>query len=132
MAATPLPVTADDAARSELMRTEIATMLLDGATIGVGGPVAVDGIFGPAEFATSPKGSLDQAEALALAVVRSTWNGTTGRPLRNAIYTVGTVPSPAAYTGCTIYVSNGAAGAPVLAFSNGVNWLRCDTLAAIS
>jgi hypothetical protein len=31
-----------------------------------------------------------------------------------------------------IYVSNGAAGSPVMAFSNGSNWLRVDTLAAIA
>ena len=38
----------------------------------------------------------------------------------------------AAMTGAAIYVSDGAAGSPVLAFSNGTNWLRCDTLAAIA
>jgi hypothetical protein len=46
-------------------------------------------------------------------------------------YTVATVPS-AANAGQMIYVSNGAAGNPVMAFSNGTNWLRVDTLAAIS
>lgn len=49
-----------------------------------------------------------------------------------AAYTVLTVPAAAANTGAMIYVSNGAAGAPVVAFSNGTNWLRVDTLAAIS
>lgn len=44
--------------------------------------------------------------------------------------TVATVPS--AVAGGVIYVSNGAAGSPVLAFSDGTNWLRCDTLAAIA
>ena len=47
-------------------------------------------------------------------------------------YTVLTVPPAASFTGSMIYVSNGAAGAAVLAFSNGTNWLRVDTLAAIS
>lgn len=46
-------------------------------------------------------------------------------------YTVATVPS-ASPAGQMIYVSNGAAGNPVMAFSNGSNWLRVDTLAAIS
>ena len=46
-------------------------------------------------------------------------------------YTVATVPS-ATTAGQMIYVSNGAAGNPVMAFSNGTNWLRVDTLAAIS
>jgi hypothetical protein len=47
-------------------------------------------------------------------------------------YTVSGVPSASANARRLIYVSNGAAGSPVVAFSNGTNWLRCDTLAAIS
>lgn len=47
-------------------------------------------------------------------------------------YTVAGVPSASANARTLIYVSNGAAGSPVVAFSNGTNWLRCDTLAAIS
>jgi hypothetical protein len=31
-----------------------------------------------------------------------------------------------------IYVSDGAAGLPIAAFSDGTNWLRCDTRAVIS
>lgn len=49
-----------------------------------------------------------------------------------ASYTVAGVPSASANTGAMIYVSNGAAGSPVAAFSNGTNWLRVDTLAAIT
>lgn len=47
-------------------------------------------------------------------------------------YTVAGVPAASGATGTLIYVSNGAAGSPVVAFSNGTNWLRCDTLATIS
>ena len=47
-------------------------------------------------------------------------------------YTVATVPLAAGNTGNLIYVSNGAAGSPAIAFSNGTNWLRADTFAAIS
>lgn len=47
-------------------------------------------------------------------------------------FTVASAPSAADSVGGVIYVSNGAAGNPVLAFSNGTNWLRVDTLAAIS
>lgn len=50
----------------------------------------------------------------------------------SSAFTVATVPAAASNTGGIIYVSNGAAGNPVLAFSNGTNWLRVDTLAAIS
>ena len=46
------------------------------------------------------------------------------------IYTVATVPS--AVVGGVIYVSNGAEGDPILAFSDGTNWLRSDTGAAIA
>jgi len=48
-------------------------------------------------------------------------------------YTVAGAPSAAtAGAGTILYISNGAAGSPVLAFSNGTNWLRVDTLATIS
>lgn len=47
-------------------------------------------------------------------------------------YTVAQLPPAAANTGGIVYVSNGAAGAAVLAFSNGTNWLRADTNAAVA
>jgi hypothetical protein len=51
-------------------------------------------------------------------------------PVNLGTFTVATAPS--ASTGSVAYFSNGAAGNPVLAFYNGTNWLRVDTLAAIS
>lgn len=57
----------------------------------------------------------------------------TDRVFRARSYTVAGAPSAATKgAGAVIYVSNGAAGSPVLAFSDGTNWLRCDTRAAIS
>ena len=54
-------------------------------------------------------------------------------PVRVGQYSVAGAPSAStAGAGANIYVSNGAAGDPVMAFSDGTNWLRCDTLAAIS
>jgi len=47
-------------------------------------------------------------------------------------FTVATVPAAADNTGGMIYVSNGAAGQPIIAFSNGSSWLRVDTRGAIS
>jgi hypothetical protein len=38
-------------------------------------------------------------------------------------YTVATAPSAAGMTGTIIYVSNGLAGAPCIAVSNGTNWI---------
>jgi hypothetical protein len=47
-------------------------------------------------------------------------------------YDVATAPSAASIAGTLIYVSDGAAGSPILAFSDGTDWLRSDTGAAIS
>jgi hypothetical protein len=48
-------------------------------------------------------------------------------------YTVASAPSAAsAGAGTVIYVSNGAAGSAILAFSDGTDWLRSDTGAAIA
>lgn len=55
-------------------------------------------------------------------------SNTTGLPLPQ--YTVSTLPT--VETGTLIYVSNGAAGSPVVAFGDGSNWLRVDTRAAVS
>ena len=54
-------------------------------------------------------------------------NGFVG-DIRVPTYTVLTAPSAsAAGAGTLIYVSNGAAGSPILAFSDGTNWKRSDT-----
>ena len=43
-------------------------------------------------------------------------------------YTVANAPSAsAAGAGTVVYVSNGAAGAAILSFSDGTNWKRSDT-----
>jgi len=48
-------------------------------------------------------------------------------------YTVASAPSASdAGAGTIIYVSNGAAGSAILAFSDGTNWKRSDTGATIS
>ena len=48
-------------------------------------------------------------------------------------YAVAGAPSAAtAGAGTVIYASNGAAGSPILAFSDGTDWLRSDTGAAIA
>ena len=52
-------------------------------------------------------------------------------PVNLGRFTVATAPTNAT-AGSVAYFSNGAAGSPGLAFYNGTNWLRVDTLAAIS
>lgn len=48
-------------------------------------------------------------------------------------YTVATVPAVADFPiGTTIYVSNGLAGAPTLAVSNGTNWISSAGTAVAS
>jgi len=48
-------------------------------------------------------------------------------------YTVATAPSASsAGAGTIVYVSNGAAGSAIIAFSDGTNWKRSDTGATIS
>lgn len=48
-------------------------------------------------------------------------------------FTVANAPDASeAGAGTLIYVSNGAEGDEVVAFSDGADWLRVDTLAAIS
>lgn len=47
-------------------------------------------------------------------------------------YTVATAPAATSIAGTLIYVSDGAAGAAILAFSNGTDWKRSDTGATIS
>ena len=48
-------------------------------------------------------------------------------------YTVASAPSAAtAGAGTLIYVSNGAAGSAILAFSDGTDWKRSDTGATIA
>jgi|TARA_R110000772_G_scaffold9606_1_gene31449 hypothetical protein len=48
-------------------------------------------------------------------------------------YTVANAPSAAtAGAGTVVYISNGAAGSAILAFSDGTNWKRSDTGGTIS
>ena len=48
-------------------------------------------------------------------------------------YTVASAPSAAtAGAGTIAYISNGAGGDPILAYSDGTNWKRTDTRATIS
>ena len=48
--------------------------------------------------------------------------------IKVSTYTVATAPSAsAAGAGTLVYVSDGAAGSAILAFSDGTNWKRSDT-----
>lgn len=47
-------------------------------------------------------------------------------------FAVAGVPAASANAGKLIHVSNGAAGSPCLAYSNGTNWLRITLGAAVA
>lgn len=47
-------------------------------------------------------------------------------------YDVAGAPAATSIAGALIYVSDGAEGSPILAFSDGTDWLRSDTGAAIA
>jgi hypothetical protein len=53
-------------------------------------------------------------------------------PVRLPQHTIVTLPSAAENLGALVYCSNGGGGSPVVAFSDGTNWRRVDTLAIVS
>lgn len=53
-------------------------------------------------------------------------------PLRLPSAAVSGLPAASAHTGAIMYVTNGAAGSPCVAFSNGSSWLRTDNNSAVS
>jgi hypothetical protein len=64
-------------------------------------------------------------------MAKTTFSG----PVSLGTYTVATAPVPAtgqSLTGTITFFSNGANGSPIVAFYNGTNWLRVDTLGVIS
>ena len=64
--------------------------------------------------------------------LENTTRGPGKKPRKLPSYTVANAPAAASWGGSLIYVTNGAAGSPMVAFSNGTNWLRVDTATAIS
>lgn len=74
--------------------------------------------------------SVTGAVADVAAFTTTTASVTIDRVLVAKSYTVATLPDPVAAG--VIYVSDGAAGSPILAFSDGTDWLRCDTAAAVA
>lgn len=63
-----------------------------------------------------------------MAATLETFNATSA-PVNHPAYTVATAPAAASYLGAHIFVSDGGAGSPCMAFSDGTNWKRTDTIA---
>ena len=81
---------------------------------------------------TSTNGFVGNVTGDVTGNVTGNVTGTVTGAITLPTYTVAGVPSAASNARKLIYVSNGAAGSPVVAFSNGTNWLRCDTLGTIA
>lgn len=108
------------------------------STLSVGATATFNGAVGAT-------GSITTASTLAVGAT-ATFNGAVGATgsvtstagfvgaITLKSYTVATAATFGAsgHTGMVIYVSDGATGSPVVAFSDGTDWLRCDTLSAIA
>ena len=79
---------------------------------------------------TSFNGPVASANGFEGAVTGNVTGDVTGA-ITVPTYTVATAPATET-AGKVIFVSNGAAGSPILAFGDGTNWLRCDTGTAIA
>lgn len=53
-------------------------------------------------------------------------------PVKLPAFTVATLPAAADYAGHAVYVTNGAAGSPCLAFSDGTDWKVADGSANVA
>jgi len=126
-----LAVQQSDADRSAAVKAEVDTIFRYGAKVGATEVVAPT-FEDPATPAPQVKPWLDFLGALSITLVRLSQNGTTVFPVRLPIYTISTAPAAAANTGSMIYVSNGAAGLPIVAFSDGALWIRVDTRTVIA
>lgn len=60
----------------------------------------------------------------------ASWAVDTNDVMYGQIFTVATLPD--VRESGIIYVDDGAGGSPVLAFSDGANWLRSDTRATVA
>lgn len=73
-----------------------------------------------------------RSQGLGKRLAANTTTDAAQAPLVIPTYTVAGAPAAADHTGEMIRVSNGAAGQPCLAVSNGTNWLRVVYGAAIA
>ena len=119
-----LAVDQRDADVGEAAKADARAMMEGGAT--VGGTPVVAAVMSAGQFDTvaGQASSLpDVVEAQAIATVRALRT----KPLALLSATVAGLPPAADHPGGMAYVTNGAAGAPVVAFSDGSTWLRMDT-----
>lgn len=63
---------------------------------------------------------------------RDTINNLETTTIKFNAFAVADLPDAADWANTVVFVTDGAGGLPVLAFSNGTNWLRCDTRATVA
>lgn len=106
------------------------------STLTVGATASFGGVIGATGGITTAKTLTVGATATFNGAVGATGTVTSTGGFVGAVtlptYTVATVPGVTANARKLIYVSDGATGNPVVAFSDGTDWLRCDTLTAIA
>lgn len=126
----PVVLDANDAALVIAIETGIRSALTQGTPDGT-----VQAVMSPTQYTGQADSAAKTANASTVAKFanRATAAGVVSalraRPLRLLVCSVGSLPSPV--VGGIIYVSDGAAGTPVLAFSDGTSWLRSDTRAVV-
>lgn len=113
-----------DRARATIAETEIKRSLTEGV-VGFTIAVMTPEQYTPAAVPTLARDANRSTAAGVICALRS-------MPLRLPGYLLTDLPNPAEHQGALVYCSNGAAGSPVVAFSDGADWRRVDTLAVVS
>jgi len=94
----------------------------------------------PASGTTTIRGNISTPNGTSMTITavgaQLSLNGSSGvrslAPFQLPVYTTGTLPSAAAFSGHTVRVSDGDSGDPCLAVSDGTSWLRIPYGAAVS
>lgn len=122
-----LSVDTVEAQKSQAAADEMRTIMTEGAVSP--GPVnVVAAVLNTTQYDGFSGACANYNEAIALAIVRLARSFPQALP----VFSFAGVPSAASYPNSQIYVSNGAAGFPIVAFSDGSNWLRVDTRTVIT
>jgi hypothetical protein len=119
----PLPLSPTDVTITLAAEADIKTALTTGLSNGL---TTDPPVYTPASNytpSTAPTVPRDMHRGIAAGIIRALRTF----PVCLPMHVVADVPPASAWPGAIIYVSNGAAGAPILAFSNGFQWLRSDT-----
>ena len=119
----------------ETVKVKAAEVAIKNAmTKGLVGTFPVEGLAPPAMTLAdyTPAASPLVAQSANMAIAAGVIRALRASPMPLPVYLMATLPDATKWPYCLIGVTNGAAGSPCVAFSNGANWLRLDNLAAVS